>query len=552
LVFAALPRLPGYQFRTFPVSSTIELNSEFDSQRIINPGYVQGGRGGETEGTGEADGQGSQGGQVDSTQYYGFNTRINQNLRGELKPQVVLRVRSQAKGFWRVLAFDHYLGQGWEISQTQPMRLNRPPWSYSFQLPIPRGGILTQPTKEVVQTYTSVTPLPNLMPALAQPQVLYFPTRQVAIDTEGSLRSPVPLETGLTYTVISKVPYRDRTQLRSAPTTYSPGITDSYLQLPESIRERLRQTAEAILQKSEKPIESPYEQALFLAQYLKQHYTIQPDLPQFAPDEDLAAAFLFKYEGGYPDHFSTTLTVLLRAIGIPARLVVGYGPGEFNPFTGFYVVKNTDAYAMAEVYFPGYGWFPFDPIPGHDLIPPSIEEDTTFSALKSFWAWVAGWFPTPVRNFFSGVISAVLGFVAGAIAWVVSRFVAGWQGLLQLLLAAIGLGLLGWLAWNGWKGWRYHRWLTNLPPMEALYQQMLQGLAQQGIRKHPAQTPFEYAQVAQTSQQLTDTPQHQAIQAISQAYVSWRYGRQQPNLGELRQWLDILKPAFNRKRSKAM
>ena len=87
-------------------------------------------------------------------------------------------------------------------------------------------------------------------------------------------------------------------------------------------------------------------------------------------------------------------------MGIPARLVAGFGTGEFNPFTGLYIVKNTDAYAMTEVYFPEYGWFAFDPIPGHELIPPSIEEDQTFSVLRQFWNWVAGWLPTPVSSFF--------------------------------------------------------------------------------------------------------------------------------------------------------
>jgi Transglutaminase-like enzymes, putative cysteine proteases len=65
---------------------------------------------------------------------------------------------------------------------------------------------------------------------------------------------------------------------------------------------------------------------------------------------------------------------MLRSIGIPARLVGGYAPGEFNPFTGLYVVKNTDAYMMTEVYFPEHGWFAFNPIPGMQLIPPSIEK----------------------------------------------------------------------------------------------------------------------------------------------------------------------------------
>ncbi|MFM6157335.1 MAG: transglutaminase-like domain-containing protein, partial [Sphaerospermopsis kisseleviana] len=107
-------------------------------------------------------------------------------------------------------------------------------------------------------------------------------------------------------------------------------------------------------------------------------------LPHLDQNDDLVESFLFKHQGGYPDHFYTVLTVMLRSIGIPARLVAGFAPGEFNPFTGMYIVKNTDAYAMKEVYFPKYGWFAFDPIPNHPLIPPSIEEYQTFSVLRQF------------------------------------------------------------------------------------------------------------------------------------------------------------------------
>jgi transglutaminase-like putative cysteine protease len=100
---------------------------------------------------------------------------------------------------------------------------------------------------------------------------------------------------------------------------------------------------------------------LYIAQYLKQHYSIPTNpltLPFLSENEDLVEAFLFKHKGGYPDHFSTALTVMLRSINIPARLVAGFAPGEFNPFTGLYVVRNTDAYAMTEVYFPNSGGSP--------------------------------------------------------------------------------------------------------------------------------------------------------------------------------------------------
>jgi len=378
-IFAILPRFPGYQLRTFPVSHALKVEGKFDGRSIINPGYVHKGNDGTGSGTSSGTGQEQTGkpGQLDDTFYYGFNSKINQNLRGEMKPKVVMRVRSQAEGFWRVLAFDRYTGKGWEISRNeQVLTIKRPSWSYQFFLSPLTSASRTQ---EVVQTYTMVSELPNLVPALAYPKEIYFPTPVMAVDSEGGLRSPVGLSENLTYTVISEVPYRDRTLLSLASTKYPQTIQQYYLQVPPQIAAKVRHRTQDILATSPNPLRSAYEQTLYLTQYLKQDYSIATNplaLPYLRENEDLVEAFLFKYKGGYPDHFSTTLTVMLRSIGIPARLVAGFAAGEFNPFTGLYVVRNTDAYAMTEVYFPEYGWFTFDPIPGHELIPPSIDIST--------------------------------------------------------------------------------------------------------------------------------------------------------------------------------
>ncbi|HEY9617298.1 MAG TPA: transglutaminaseTgpA domain-containing protein, partial [Microcoleaceae cyanobacterium] len=541
-IFLFMPRFPGYQLRTFPVSAQIQKEFE-DSSQIINPGYVR--TGDATKGTGAGrgtrQGQGFGPGEVDKTFYYGFSNRINQNLRGQMEPKIVLRIRSQAEGYWRVLAFDRYLGQGWEISRNDEAKTRtRPSWSYQFFLPRP---ITVNRTKEVVQTYTVVSELPNLIPSLSYPRELYFPTQQIAIDPVGNLRSPLGLLEGLTYTVISDVPYRDRTRLQQAPTNYSRAIRTDYLEVPAKIRDRVRRRTEELLATSPKPIVAPYEKALFLAQALKQRYSLQPDLPFLAENEDLVEAFLFKYQGGYPDHFSTTLTIMLRSIGIPARLAVGFAPGQFNPFTGLYEVRNTDAYAVTEVFFPKYGWFAFDPIPGHELIPPSIEEDQTFGVLQQFWQWVAGWLPSPVTSLLGQIFGTIANWLTNIIAWVIGQFYRGWVGLFTLLVTGSGLGFAGWLGWQGWQRWRYHRWLAKLPPMESLYQQMVTQLAQQGLRKHSAQTPFEFVQRAKEQQ----SPERAAaISTISQAYVSWRYGGQPPNMELLKRQMAELKPRLKR------
>jgi transglutaminase-like putative cysteine protease len=552
-IFAVLPRFPGYQLRSFPVSSNIAVQDNFTGRRIINPGYVREGNNDQGNGNNQ-DGQGGNGkpGNLDNNFYYGFNTQINQNLRGEMKPKVVMRVRSQAEGFWRVLAFDKYTGKGWEVSRNEEVTtLRRSPWSYRIFIPPPQA--ITK-TREVVQTYTVVAELPNLIPALANPKEVYFPTPIIAVDQENGLRSPVGLTQGLTYTVVSEVPYRDRTLLGQAATKYPSQIKKHYLQIPPQIEEKVRKRTEEILAnynrervaKSSKTLDSPYEKALYLAQYLKQNYSIPENplgLPYLSDEEDLVEAFLFKHKGGYPDHFSTVLTMMLRSIGIPARLVAGFNSGEFNPFTGMYVVRNTDAYAMTEVYFSKYGWFAFDPIPNHPLIPPSIEDVHTFSVLRQFWQWVAGWIPSPIRAWLDYLFGRIFVWIFRAIAWFFALFSQGWLGVLTGLILTTTTAFFCWLGWEQWREWLNRRWLKKLSPMENLYHQMLQWTAKKGLGKHPAQTPLEYARVAYEHHSAANA---EVIDDICQAYVSWRYGGHTPNLPQLRQRWQELKTATTR------
>ena len=553
VIFLCLPRLPGYQIRNFPVSSTVDFQGQFDGQAIINPGYVSGGQNGngsqrEWDGDSSRDiqatGQLSGPGVVDQNAYYGFNRQMNQNLRGEMTPQMVMRVRAQAPGFWRVVTFDHYTGQGWDISRNENvLTLKRS--RYSLQTILPWQPY-TGRSREVIQTYTLVKDFSNLIPTLYQAKELYFPTREVGIDLDGTLRAPISLEEGMTYTVVSAVPYRDRTRLRNAPTHYPEEISTVYLQVPTNIQRAVRQQTEALLATSPNALKDPYEKALYLAQALKQRYTVQPDLPFLAADEDLVEAFLFKYQGGLPDHFSTTLTIMLRSIGIPARMAAGFGPGEFNLFTGFYLVRNTDAYAITEVYFPQYGWFAFDPIPNHELLPPTIQDYETFSALVRFWNWVAGQLPSPVSGFIEGVVQDLFGLAQQAMSMAVKLLNRGWIG---VILGFAGLTALAFVAWIGWllglSGWRQWR-LQQLPPMERLHQQMLLAFAQQGLRKNLSETPLEYAQ---RLHKQVKSSQAQPANEIAHAYVRWRYGGEEADLNYIQRQLKKIKSARTLRRT---
>lgn len=532
-VFAVLPRFPGYQLRTFPVAAPPGLlDRDFDQEdvgAIENPGY------GDENGGGNGSGSN---GQMDSTFYYGFSSRMNQNLVGELVPKTVLRVRSQAKGFWRVLAFDEYTGQGWEISRNEErdlLNLDRPGWSYRFLLPPVEAAA---GTREVIQSYTVVSTLPNLIPVMANARELYFPTREVVMDAERSLRSPRLLDEGLTYSVISQVPLRNRTLLREAGTDYGRSIREHYLTVPPALRDRLEPLAASLLAKTETPRESVYEQVLYLTQAVKQGYEIRSDGTPLPPDKDLVEAFFFERQGGYPDHFASALALLLRSRGIPARLAVGFAPGTFNAFTGLYEVKNTDAHAIVEVYFPNYGWYGFDPIPGHPLVPPSIEDNETFAALERLWAWVAGWLPAPLRSWLDGALAAIAAAAGAILGWLLAVVTGSWLGAIAgaVLAVAIAWGLL--LLWRWGRAWRYRRALRNLHPLEALYRQTVDWLGAE-VPKHPWQTPLEYAQ--SYGARTVDGPGEHGDRAarsrflaeLAGAYCGWRYGDRAPTATEV-------------------
>ncbi|MEA5418852.1 DUF3488 and DUF4129 domain-containing transglutaminase family protein [Spirulina sp. CCNP1310] len=544
VVFALMPRFPGYQLQTLPVSTSeaFEYERFGDGNRgIINPGQ------GETDASGGENGEAEAG---EAMIYYGFNREINQlqNSSGvkEQEPKVLMRVRSQAPGFWRVLSFDHYTGEGWEISRDEQLTtINRPAWSYRFYVTPPDPPMIS---RQVIQTFTITAPMPNLIPALSHPSTLYFPTPEIALDPEGSMRAPIPLAADLTYTVISNVPDRDRTALGKAGTDYRAAIAKYYLEIDPDLAKFLRAEAEAMLASTPNPRRNPYEIALFLAQELKQRYVIATDYPIF-PGDDVVRAFL-RNGGGYPDHFSTVLTMMLRSLGIPARLTAGFGSGQFNPFTGFYLVRNTDAFVLTEVYFPQHGWYSFDPMPGHDLYPVSVEDYEAFGVLRQFWDWVAGWLPSPVTAAFAMVWGAIATFLGQAIErfW---AFISGSAiGFLLGTSGAIACGLLAWLGWQRLRGWvMVYRW-RRLPPMERIYRQMVWMLTMVGerraikIRKHRYQTPQEYADglrsaIAHPSHY--DLATMAIVDAITAAYGQWRYGDQTPDLATLEAQLHQLR-----------
>ena len=96
------------------------------------------------------------------------------------------------------------------------------------------------------------------------------------------------------------------------------------------------------------------------------------DVPREPDGVDAVDHFLFETQRGFCEHIASAMAVLLRSVGIPTRIVVGYGPGERNPLTGYFEVRQSDAHAWVEVWYPQAGWLPYDPTFGVPPADPSV------------------------------------------------------------------------------------------------------------------------------------------------------------------------------------
>lgn len=139
---------------------------------------------------------------------------------------------------------------------------------------------------------------------------------------------------------------------------FVPPFAAEYLHLPQ-LDSRIPQLAEQIAGSAS----NNYDKAAAIEKYLKIHYGYTLQLLR-SPVADPLANFLFERKQGHCEYFASSMAVMLRTLGIPARIVNGFRSSEYNDITGQYVIRARDAHSWVEAYFPGYGWITFDPTPG--------------------------------------------------------------------------------------------------------------------------------------------------------------------------------------------
>jgi transglutaminase-like putative cysteine protease len=326
---------------------------------------------------------------------------------GELPPAPDGAFEGGAERYhWRALTYDIYTGAGWRSSAATESEV--PAGTLLLELPVGYRAlnqhIVRAPDGNASLYWTGL-----LARVDADVRIAWRTTPpEVAVpasngDMLGALTSPDE------YTVVSYVPATSAEELRGAGGDYPAEITRRYLRLPESLPERVLGLARQVTQASL----TPYDRALAIESYLRQFpYTLEVGRPPAG--RDVVDYFLFTEQRGYCDYYASAMVVLARAVGLPARLVIGYSSGEYDPARAEYIVRKENAHSWAEVYFPGYGWAEFEPTAGQPAIH-ELEDDSA-----------AG--PPP-------------GVPAGqrALSWLQDR----WRGLITSLSGQLLIGLTG-------------------------------------------------------------------------------------------------------------
>ncbi|MFN0167535.1 MAG: DUF3488 and DUF4129 domain-containing transglutaminase family protein [Bryobacteraceae bacterium] len=251
---------------------------------------------------------------------------------------------------------------------------------------------------------------------------------------------------------------------------------------------------------------------------------------------DPLAHFLFERRRGHCEYFASAMTVLLRSAGIPARMATGFLGGTFNPISGQYVVRASDAHAWVEAFLPGWGWATFDPTPPDTNAPRSslwAHINMYFDAADTLWQdWVVtydlgrqvllaerleragrGW-----RFDWQSRLDGTAKAARQASEWAREH---GWVFGVPLLLAGAAM----WWGPGLWRAFQVRRRIRALRRREAeasdatlLYLRFLEVLRRRGYSKPAWLTPAEFARTIRVE------PIARAAAQFTSAYHELRFG----------------------------
>lgn len=446
----------------------------------------------------------------------GFSERVELGSFGTIETDttVVMRVQfpegpaspQDLDGLrWRGVAFDHFNGREWSVTERERRTI---PVVFGGPTPLgwPRGK------GSVVTQEIYLEPIGSEVLFVApRPLGVVLSAGSLTVDAMGSISSPVPLAR-LHYRVLSELEVPGQ-RLPGAGRPLPGEERARHLQLPP-----LSPRIHALAREVTRGIPDQWVAALRLSGYLQTNLRYSLALKRISAQDPLED-FLFVSRSGNCEYFATSLTVLLRSLAIPARVVNGFQRGEWNPYGGYFTVRQRDAHSWVEAYFPDRGWVTLDPSPraGFDSSWAPSAAFQYLDALRMRWhRYVVNWsLGDQLRA--SAVVRQQ------AIHW--RRLV--FEGRLSVpggkRWAAIAAGLAGALAvaiflWRRGPVLAPVR-LRRSSPVR-VYELMLKRLARLGFRPGPAETAREFC--GRVALRLPD--RRDAVEEVTRAYEGVRFG----------------------------
>jgi transglutaminase-like putative cysteine protease len=397
--------------------------------------------------------------------YLGFDDALDSSLRGELGDEVVLHVTAPAPDFWRGTSFDQWNGRTWTRSRNQS--------SASFGAPF-AGNVEFETFRQRVRVEASA--IGSLFGAY-RPMYTDLPPGTYRYGTDGlELRQPLGRDAEYTLESVRALatPEMLRTHDPRAAGVDVPksGTDRGRGASPRAIRLAARVTADA---------PTTYDAIRALERWLRRHTTYTLDIPPLPDGADAVDQFLFIDRKGFCVQIASSMTVMLRSIGVPARVGAGFTPGEESLLGGDFTVRARDAHAWVEVWFPGVGWQAFDPTA-----------------------------EVPLAGEYDDSLLARLGRIAERLAVVL------------VVIVAVAIAVAAWLARRAARRRRRRPWATGI------YRRLEREGRKRGRPRRPDETPRQYADALSRSV----LPHPDQLDVVARAITAAAYAPDGPDPAE--------------------